>query len=151
MISAVFASMIHDSYKNFLPDSLVTKTFDHLLTYWFSQWQLSLLCIVSPAFKLLLHMDSVLSFVWSRCGLFFCNWTLSTRLLKKQADYEPRLLELYRGVGGHAPREKFWKIGLSETPYPAFPGSKSTNLYVYFVELFSESRYSWFPSRFPSS
>ena len=32
MIPAVFASMIHDSYKNFLPDSLFTKTIDHLLT-----------------------------------------------------------------------------------------------------------------------
>ena len=29
----------------------------------------------------------------------------------------------------------------------AFPGSNATNLYVYFVELFSESRYSWFPRR----
>ena len=32
MIPAIFASMIHDSYKNFLPDSLFTKTIDHLLT-----------------------------------------------------------------------------------------------------------------------
>ena len=29
----------------------------------------------------------------------------------------------------------------------AFPGSNATNLYVYFVELFSESLYSWFPRR----
>ena len=43
--------------------------------------------------------------------------------------------------------EKFLKIGLSETPYPAFPGSNAINSYVHFVELFSESRYSWFPSR----
>ena len=69
----------------------------------------------------------------------FCNCTLSTRLLEKQLDYQPRLLELYRGVRGHAPREKVWKIGLSETPYPAFHGSNATNLYVYFVELFSQS------------
>ena len=31
MIPAVFASMIHDSYKNFLPDSLFAKTIDYLL------------------------------------------------------------------------------------------------------------------------
>ena len=68
---------------------------------------------------------------------FFCNWTLSTRLLEKQADCQPRMHELYRGL----------KIGLSETPYAAFPGSDAINSYVYFVELFSESRYSWFPSR----
>ena len=50
--------------------------------------------MVSSAFKLLLvHPDSVSSFVWSRYSFFFFN------------------------------------------------------LYVYFVELFSESRYSWIPSR----
>ena len=49
--------------------------------------------------------------------------------------------ELYRGSGGMFPG-KIWKIGLSKTPYPAFPGSNAINSYVYFVELFSESRYS---------
>ena len=29
MIPVVFTSMIHNSYKNFLPDSWFTKTFDH--------------------------------------------------------------------------------------------------------------------------
>ena len=50
--------------------------------------------------------------------------------------------ELYRGIPGHVSPETFLKIGLSETPYPAFPGSNAINSYVYFVELFSESRYS---------
>ena len=100
---------------------------------------------------MVLHPDLLSSFVWSRYiwSIFFCNWTLSTRLLEKQADYQRRLYELYRGFLGHAPREKFWRIGLAETPYPAFPGSNATNLYGYFVELFSESRYSWIPSRSP--
>ena len=40
------------------------------------------------------------------------------------------------------PPKIFGKCGLSETPYLAFPGSNATNLYVYLVELFSESRYS---------
>ena len=35
MIPVVFASMIHNSRKNYLPDSWFTKTFDHLLTWWF--------------------------------------------------------------------------------------------------------------------
>ena len=78
---------------------------------------------------------------------FFCNWTLSTRLLEKQADCQSRMHELYWGVREHVPPENVLKIGLSETPYPAFPGSNAINSYVYFVELFSESRYSWFPSR----
>ena len=45
--------------------------------------------------------------------------------------------ELYRGVRGHADAqpEKKLKIGLSETTYPAFPGSNAINSYVYFVEL----------------
>ena len=77
----------------------------------------------------------------------FCNWTLSTSLLEKRADCQPHTHELYRGIPGHVPPETFLKIGLSETPYPAFPGSNAINSYVYFVELFSESRYSWFPSR----
>ena len=85
--------------------------------------------------------------VWSKYGFYFYNRTLITRLLEKQADYQPRLQELLRGVRGHAPREKSWKIGLSETPYPAFPGSNANNLYVYVVQLFSKSLYSWFPSR----
>ena len=43
------------------------------------------------------------------------------------------------------PRENFGKIGLSETPYPAFPGSNANNLYVYFVEFFSESHLFMIP------
>ena len=38
------------------------------------------------------------------------------------------------------PRENFGKLDSQETPYPAFPVSNATNLYVYFVELFSLSR-----------
>ena len=39
------------------------------------------------------------------------------------------------------PGKKFGKLD-SLKRYPAFPGSNATNLYVYFVELFSESCYS---------
>ena len=35
-----------------------------------------------------------------------------------------------RGFWEHAPPRKFLKIGLSETPCPAFHGSNATNLYV---------------------
>ena len=49
---------------------------------------------------------------------------------------QPRLHKLYRGVRGHAlPEKKKLKIGLSETTYPAFPGSDAINSCVYFVEL----------------
>ena len=51
------------------------------------------------------------------------------------------------GVRENVPPGNFLKIGLSEMPYPAFVGSNVINSYVYLVELFSESRYSWFPRR----
>ena len=47
----------------------------------------------------------------------------------------------------NVPPRKFLKIGISETPYPAFHGSNATNLYVYFVKLSFGSHYSWFSSR----
>ena len=76
--------------------------------------------------------------VWSKYGFYFYNRTLITRLLEKQADYQPRLQELLRGVRGHAPREKSWKIGLSETPYPAFPGSNAST-FTWILLSFSQS------------
>ena len=69
--------------------------------------------------------------------IFITCRTLITRLLEKQADYQSRLQELLRGLRGHAPREKSWKIGLSETPYPAFPGSNANNTCTLFS--FSQS------------
>ena len=40
-----------------------------------------------------------------------CNWTLSTRLLEKQADCQPRMHELYRRGRGHVPPGKFfWNL-----------------------------------------
>ena len=82
----------------------------------------------------------VSSFALSWHGVF-CDWTLSTRTVS------PECRNYIGGPGAGFPG-KILKIGISETPwYPAFPGSNAINSYVYFVELFSESRYSWFPSR----
>ena len=44
----------------------------------------------------------------------FRDWTLSTRLLEKQADCQLRMHELYRGCGGMFPRKKSfenWALG----------------------------------------
>ena len=38
-----------------------------------------------------------------------CNWTLSTRLLEKQADCQPQMQELYRRGRGHVPRKIFFE------------------------------------------
>ena len=111
MVPVVFASMIHDSYKNFLLDSWFTKTFHLLLT---SQWHcLVLFCSVYFVFKLLFRPNSVSSFVLSTVLSFFVT-ALSTRLLWKQADYQPRMRDLYRGVRGHTPPRKMfenWTLG----------------------------------------
>ena len=83
-----------------------------LITYWLNDFlsgNLVSFCIVSLAFKLLLHPDSVSSFVWS--GMEdFCNWALSTRLLEKREDHQPRFRELYRGVWGMLPLKMFGKL-----------------------------------------
>ena len=67
MIPVVFASMIHNSFKN--SDLWFMKTSGHLLTKWFSQAQLSFV-FYSLVFKLLLHSDLVSSFVLSWYGVF---------------------------------------------------------------------------------
>ena len=84
-----------------------------LIIYWLNDFltgNLVSFCMVSSAFKLLLHPDSVSSFGLSRYRVSLGNWTLSTRLLEKQAEYQPRLHELYRGSGGMLPGKNFEKL-----------------------------------------
>ena len=69
---------------------------------------------------------------------FFCNWKLKHQVTGEKSGLSSPNKRLHRGVRGHAPNGKNFEI---------FPGSNATNLYVYFVELFSESRYSWSLSR----
>ena len=58
----------------------------------------------------LLHSDLVSLFVLCWSG-DFCNWILSTRLLEKQEDCQPRMHELYRAVREHVPPFFFfWKL-----------------------------------------
>ena len=57
----------------------------------------------------------------------------------------PNARIIYGSPGAYFPGKKICKDRLSETPYPAFPGSIATNLGVYFVELFSESRLLMIP------
>ena len=130
MIPVVFAS-IHDSWflQNFSSRFIIHE--DFWLNDFVSGNVVSFL--VSLVFKLLSpsRLSIIIRFVqvW--------NWTLSTRVTGETSGLS----------APNVPPEKCLKIGLSETPYPAFPGSNAINWYVHFVELFSESRYSWFPSR----
>ena len=111
-ISGVKAESFESWYSWFLPFlprwfTIPTRIFFQihysrrlLITYWLNDFlsgNLVSFRIVSSAFKLLLHPDSVSD-------------------SEKQADYQPRLHELYRGVRRHTPQEKRWKTGLSETP-----------------------------------
>ena len=144
--------MIYDSYKNFLPDSWFTKTFDDLFIKWISQ---RLFCLVLRSFfwcsnfcfhpelyRFLDHCFSVSSFLLSRYGLVFCYWTLSTSVTGETSGLSLECTNYIGGPGACSAGKKKLKFGLAETPYPAF-----RNSYVYFVSLFSETRYSWFPSR----
>ena len=95
MIPVVFASMIHDSYKNsdsrrhLTPIDLVSFCILWCSNFFFIQtWYHHSFC---------LGME------------IFCNWTLSTRLLEKQADCQLRMHELYTGVWGHVPPEKMFE------------------------------------------
>ena len=91
MIPVVFTSMIHDSYKNFLPDSWFTKTFDDLFIKWISQ---RLLCLVLHSFFFWSVQTSVFIqnyidfsttvslYHHSFCpDMAFCYWTLSTSVI----------------------------------------------------------------------
>ena len=125
-ISGVEAESFESWYSWFLPFlprwfTIPTRIFFQihysrrlLITYWLNDFlsgNLVSFRIVSSVFKLLLHPDAVLSFVWSKYGVFFFRqWTLSTRLLEKQADYQPRLHEFYRGSRSMLPWKNFGKL-----------------------------------------
>ena len=147
--------MIHDSCKNFLPDSWFTKTFDHLFIKWinFLSGYVVSFCIQVSLVSKLVFSTRITSRFWTTVSRYhqsfcprrygvFCKWTLSTRVTGETSGRSAP--NAFRGM---LPGKKNLKIGRSETPYPAFPGSNAINSYVYFVELFSESRYSWFLSR----
>ena len=110
----------------------------------FPSGNLVLFCIVSLVFKILLQIRSVSSFVWSRYGVF------SQLNINHQSYWRnrPECTNYIRGSGGDAALAKNfqnWTLGKAISCFPS--RSNVINSYVYFVELFSESRYSWFPSR----
>ena len=135
MIPVVFTSMIHDSYKNFLPDSWFTKTFDDLFIKWISLRLLWLVlrsffwcsnfCFHPELYRFLDYCFSVsLSFVLVRYGVFQLLLNIKhQRRCRNKRTISPGCTN------------------------PAFPWSNAINSYVYFVALFSEARYSWFLSR----
>ena len=99
-------------------------------------------------FKLLLHSDLVSSFVLSvGMEFFFVTEHLAQGYWTNKRIISRECTNYTGGVRENVPPGNFLKIGLSEMPYPAFLGSNVINSYVYLAELFSESRYSWFPRR----
>ena len=119
-----------------------------------SQWQLSL---VLYSFFGVQTSVSCSVFIHTRYNHSFCPGVefFGGELNSQHQSYWrnkrtviPECSNYIRGVRGcMLPRKNFSKLGPSETPYPAFPGSNAINSYVHFVKLFSESRYSWFPNR----
>ena len=148
MIPVVFASMIYDSYKNFLPDPWFTKTLDYLLTY--RVWMKTELWTPKKLYKKTLSCHWGNHYNQSLCldMEFFLELNINHQSYwRNKLTVSSECSNYIRGVRRHAPPGKILKIVLSETPYPAFPGSNAINSYVHFFELFSESRYSWFQSR----
>ena len=147
--------MIHDSYKNFLRDSWFTKTFDDLFNKWISQ---RLLCLVLRCFFgiqtsvfIQNYIDfcfSVSSFVLSRYRVF-CYWTLSTSVTGETCGLSAsnaRII-IMGGSRGMLPRKKkHWNLDLRKR-HILQSLDRTQLIHTYFVALFSETRYSWFPSR----
>ena len=79
---------------------------DFLITFWFNDFL----------------RDNLVSFciLWCSNFCFIQTWyhhsfclgmeVFVTEQLEKQADCQPRMHELYRGVRGHVPRKNFWKL-----------------------------------------
>ena len=70
---------------------------DFLITYWFNDFlrdNLVSFCILWCSNFCFIQTWYHHSFCFRMA--FFCNWTLSTRLLEKQAGCQPRMHELYR-------------------------------------------------------
>ena len=132
--------MFHDSYETFLPDSWLTKTFDDIFIKWILRGHFVSFCIVflecssfyfhPELYRFLDHCFSVSSsFILLLNIKHQCHWrnkrTISPECTKNR---------------GHAPPEKK-KIVIP------WSESNAINSYVYFVAVFSETRYSRFPSR----
>ena len=134
MIPARIIFQIHDSQRL-------------LITYWlddFPSGNLLLFCIISLVFKILLQTRSVSSFVLSRYGGFL-QLNINHQSCWRN---KPECTNYIRGSGDDAALEKKfqnWTLGNAISCFPS--RSNVINSYVYFVELFSESCYSWFPSR----
>ena len=135
--------MIHDSYKNFFQIH-VSQTFDDLFIKWISQ---RLLCLVLRSFFGVQTFVFIQNYIDSltTVSLYHHSFCPDIESLEKQADYQPRMHELYGGVQGHAPPEKKkqFKFWLAETPYPAIPGSNAINSYLFCCASLS-SRFSSF-------
>ena len=133
MIPVVFASMIYDSYKNFLPDPWFTKTLDYLLTY--RVWMKTELWTPKKLYKKTLSCHWGNHYNQSLCldMEFFLELNINHQSYwRNKLTVSSECSNYIRGVRRHAPLEKIVKIVLSETPYPAFPGSNAINSYVHF-------------------
>ena len=92
-------------------------------------------CFHPELYRFLDHCFSVSSFALSRYRVF-CYWTLSTSVTGESSGLSASNARIIWGGGGRgiAPPEKNWNLDLRKR-------------HTYFVALFSETRYSWFPSR----
>ena len=91
----IFQSL-YSWFLSFLPQWFMIHE-DFLITYWFNDFlrdNLVSFCILWCSNFCFIQAWYHHSFCLRMA--FFCNWTLSTRLLEKQAGCQPRMHELYR-------------------------------------------------------
>ena len=116
MIPVVFTSMIHDSYKKFLPDSWFTKTFDDIFIKWISQ---RLLCLVLHSFFGMFKLLFSSRIIWISWPLFLCIIICSVQIwcflllnINHQCHWRnkrtiiPECTNYIGGSGGMSPRKK---------------------------------------------
>ena len=150
--------MIHDSYKNFLRDSWFTKTFDDLFNKWISQ---RLLCRVLRSFfgvQTSVFIQNYINFLTtvslshhSFCPdiEFFGHWALSTSVTRETSRLSASNVRIIwgGGSGGMLPRKKNWNLDLRKRRHILQSLDRTQLIHAFFVALFSETRYPWFPSR----
>ena len=111
--------------------------------FWYSNF-----CFHPELYRFLDHCFSVSSFVLSRYRVF-CYWTLSTSVTGESSGLSAsnaRII-IMAGSRGMLPRKKkHWNLDLRKR-HILQSLDRTQLIHTYFVALFSETRYSWFPSR----
>ena len=139
---------IHDSRRLLMTYSINEFPRGYFLSFCVVFFWCSNFCFHPELHRFLDHCFSVSSFVLARYRVF-CYWTLSTSVTGETSRISAsnaRIIWGGGGVQGHATPEKNWNLDLRKR-HILQSLDRTQLIHTYFVALFSETRYSWFPSR----